>query len=312
MTRFIVGRAVRGLVTLWIVVSAVFVVLRLSGDPARAMLGPEATPEAIEAFRTRHGLDEPIPVQYVEYLGNIARGDFGDSLKGGRPALELFLARVGATLELGAAAVLIALAIGIPAGVLAAVKRGSLWDRLAMGGAFIGQSAPNFFVGIMLILIFSLQVNLLPSSGRGEPSQLVMPAFTLATGLLATLARMSRSALLEVISNDYVRTARAKGLSDRDVIVTHTLRNAAIPVVTLLGLWASALIGGAAITETVFAWPGVGRLAVAAVADRDYPVIQLIVIVVAASVVAVNLLVDIAYGLLDPRISTASSGEHHQ
>lgn len=309
MTRFIMGRAVRGLVTLWIVVSAVFIVLRISGDPARAMLGPDATPEAIDAFRIRHGLNDPIPIQYIHYLGNVMRGDFGDSLNGGRPALELFLTRAGATLELGIAAVVIALVIGIPAGVLAAIKRGSLWDRLAMGGAFIGQSAPNFFVGIMLILIFSLQVKLLPSSGRGSLSQLVMPAFTLATGLLATLARMSRSSLLEVINNDYVRTARAKGLSNRSVIVSHTPRNAAIPVVTLLGLWASALIGGAAITETVFAWPGVGRLAVGAVANRDYPVIQLIVIIVAASVVAVNLLVDIAYGLLDPRISTASSGE---
>lgn len=309
MTRFVAGRALRGLVTLWLVVSAVFIVLRLSGDPAHAMLGPDASPEALEAFRIRHGLDEPIPVQYIHYLANVVRGDFGDSLNGGRPALELFLARVGATLELGVAAVVIALLIGIPAGVLAAIKRGSVWDRLAMGGAFIGQSAPNFFIGIVLILLFSLQVNVLPSSGRGEASQLVMPAFTLATGLLATLARMSRSSLLEVINHDYVRTARAKGLSNRSVIVTHTLRNAAIPVVTLLGLWASALIGGAAITETVFAWPGVGRLAVAAVADRDYPVIQLIVIVVAASVVAVNLLVDIAYGLLDPRIRTGSAGE---
>lgn len=312
MTRFIMGRAARGLVTLWIVVSAVFIVLRLSGDPAHAMLGPDATPEAIDAFRIRHGLNDPLPIQYIHYLGNVMRGDFGDSLNGGRPALELFLTRVGATLELGIAAVVIALVIGIPASVLAAIKRGSLWDRLAMGGAFIGQSAPNFFVGIMLILIFSLQVKLLPSSGRGSLSQLAMPAFTLATGLLATLARMSRSSLLEVINNDYVRTARAKGLSNRSVIVTHTLRNAAIPVVTLLGLWASALIGGAAITETVFAWPGVGRLAIGAVADRDYPVIQLIVIVVAASVVAVNLLVDIAYGVLDPRIRTGSSGGQQQ
>lgn len=312
MTRFVLGRVVRGLVTLWIVVSAVFIVLRLSGDPAQAMLGPDATPEAVEAFRIRHGLDDPIPIQYVHYLANVMRGDFGDSLNGGRPALELFRARLGATLELGLAAVAIALVIGIPAGVLAAIKRGSLWDRLAMVGAFIGQSAPNFFIGIVLILVLSLRIQVLPSSGRGEPSQLVMPAFTLATGLLATLARMSRSSLLEVINQDYVRTARAKGLSHRSVIVTHTLRNAAIPVVTLLGLWASALIGGAAITETVFAWPGVGRLAVSAVADRDYPVIQLIVIVVAASVVAMNLLVDIAYGFLDPRIRTGGAGERQQ
>jgi len=311
MARFVLGRAARGVVTLWLVVTAVFVVLRLSGDPARAMLGPDATPEALAAFRARHGLDDPIPVQYGRYVANVLRGDFGDSLSGRRPALELFRLRAGATLELGAAAATIALAVGIPAGIAAALKRGSPWDRLTMLGAFVGQSAPNFFVGIVLILLLSLRTGVLPSSGRGDWTQLVMPAFTLATGLLATMARMSRSALLEVLGNDYVRTARAKGLTPHRVIVGYTLRNAAIPVVTLLGLWIGALIGGAAITETVFAWPGVGRLAVDAVADRDYPVIQLVVLVVAASVVAINFLVDVAYGVLDPRIASAS-GEHRR
>ena len=306
MAGFLLRRTLRGVVTLWLVVTAVFVVLRLSGDPAEAMLGPDATPAALEAFRSRHRLNDSIPSQYVRYLTGIVRGDFGDSLNGGRPAVDLFQARLGATVELGLVAVVLAVGIGIPAGVLAALRRGSVWDRLAMGAAFVGQSAPNFFVGIVLILVFSLQLKLLPSSGQGGWSHMVMPAITLATGLLATLARMSRSSLLEVIQQDYVRTARAKGLTRQRVIVAHTLRNAAIPVITLLGLWAGALIGGAAITETVFAWPGVGRLAVQAVADRDYPVIQLVVIVVAASVVAINLLVDIAYGLLDPRIAAAS------
>lgn len=309
MAGFLIRRTLRGIVTLWLVVTAVFIVLRLSGDPAETMLGPDATPAALEAFRIRNGLNEPIPVQYVWYLSNVARGDFGDSLNGGRPVVDLFRARLGATIELGLVAVVIAVGVGIPAGVLAALRRGSVWDRLAMGGAFIGQSAPNFFVGIVLILVFSLQLKLLPSSGQGDWRHMVMPAITLATGLLATLARMSRSSLLEVIQQDYVRTARSKGLTRQRVIVAHTLRNAAIPVITLLGLWAGALIGGAAITETVFAWPGVGRLAINAVSDRDYPVIQLIVIVVAASVVMINLLVDIAYGLLDPRIATAASGE---
>lgn len=309
MAGFLIRRTLRGIVTLWLVVTAVFIVLRLSGDPAETMLGPDATPAALEAFRIRNGLNEPIPVQYVRYLSNVARGDFGDSLNGGRPVVDLFQARLGATVELGLVAVVIAVGVGIPAGVLAALRRGSVWDRLAMGGAFIGQSAPNFFVGIVLILVFSLQLKLLPSSGQGDWRHMVMPAITLATGLLATLARMSRSSLLEVIQQDYVRTARSKGLTRQRVIVAHTLRNAAIPVITLLGLWAGALIGGAAITETVFAWPGVGRLAINAVSDRDYPVIQLVVIVVAASVVAINLLVDIAYGLLDPRIATAASGE---
>ena len=302
MARFIIGRAARGIVTLWIVVTCVFVVLRLSGDPAQAMLGPEATPEALAAFRLRYGLNDPIPVQYVRYMGNVLQGDFGQSLQSHRPASDLFLARVAATLQLGIAAIALALIIGVPLGVLAAVHRNSVLDRAAMGIAFIGQSAPNFFVGIVLILVLSLRFNLLPSSGRGTWQQMVMPAVTLATGLLAILARMSRSSLLEVLGQDYVRTARAKGLTPRRVIISHCLRNAAIPVITIFGISIGALIGGAAITETVFAWPGVGRLTVNAISTRDYPVIQLIVIAVAATVVLANLAVDITYGLLDPRI----------
>jgi len=302
MARFIVGRIARGALTLWIVVTCVFVVLRLSGDPAHAMLGPEATPEAIQGFRLRYGLDDPMPVQYARYIGNVVQGDFGNSLASDRPATELFMSRVGATVQLGLSAIAIAVIVGIPLGLLAAVRRNSILDRAAMGLAFIGQSAPNFFVGIMLILLLSLHLNVLPSSGRGSWQQLVMPALTLATGLLAILARMSRSSLLEVIRQDYVRTARAKGLSGRRVIAGHCLRNAAIPVVTIFGMSIGSLVGGAAITETVFAWPGVGRLTVSAISSRDYPVIQLIVIAVAAAVVIANLAVDITYGLLDPRI----------
>jgi len=311
MARFIFQRAIRGLFTLWLVVTVVFVVLRFSGDPAEVMLGPEASPAALEAFRIRHHLNDSIPVQYGTYLLNVVRLDFGDSLNGGRPVTELFFSRVAATIQLGICAVIIALVVGIPSGIMAALKRGSIWDRLSMGLAFIGQSAPGFFVGIMLILIFSLRFKLLPSSGRGDFSHLIMPSLTLATGLLATLARMSRSSLLEVISADYIRTARAKGLTRSTVITTHALQNAAIPVVTLLGLWLSAMIGGAAITETVFAWPGIGRLTINAIANRDYPLIQFIVIIVAASVVIINLLVDIAYGILDPRISTTGSTGGH-
>jgi len=302
MVRFIVGRLARGIITLWLVVTAVFIVLRLSGDPAEALLGPEATPEAIEAFRLRYGLDDPLPVQYARYVGNVLRGDFGSSLQSRRPAGELFLARVGATLQLGLTAIALAAVVGVPLGILAALHRNSLVDRLAMGLAFVGQSAPSFFIGIMLILLLSLRYNLLPSSGRGSWQQLVMPAITLSTGLLAILARMARSSLLEAIGQDYVRTARAKGLSERRIIAAHCLRNAAIPVVTITGMSVGTLIGGAAITETVFAWPGVGRLTVDAISSRDYPVIQLIVIAVAATVVLANLAVDITYGLLDPRI----------
>ncbi len=302
MLRFALVRLLRGIVTLWLVVTTVFVVLRLSGDPAQAMLSDEATPAQIENFRRRFGLDRPIPVQYARYLLNLTRGDFGDSLSERRPVTDLIAARVGATLQLGATAIAIAVLCGRPAGILAALWRNSLWDRALMGLAFVGQSAPNFFIGIVLILLFSLQLRLLPSSGRGSWQHLILPAFTLATGLLAALARMTRSSLLEVIRQDYVRVARAKGLSERRVIWRHCLRNAAAPVVTIFGLSIGGVIGGAAIVETVFAWPGIGRLAVNAISIRDYPVIQCIVLMVALSVVAVNFLVDIAYGLLDPRV----------
>lgn len=304
MSRYVFRRFLRGLITMWLVVTIVFVVLRLSGDPAAAMLPDDATIDQIDRFNRRYGLDQPLPVQYVYYVANLAQGDFGVSLSEGRPVLELVQARVGYTLQLGLAAVLLALGLGLPAGILAALRHNSLWDRLLMAGAFAGQSAPNFFVGILLILLFSLQLRLLPSSGKGSWQHLLMPAVTLSTGLLASMARMMRSSLLEVIRQDYVRTARAKGLAHPRVILGHCLRNASIPVVTLLGLSVGVLIGGAAITETVFAWPGIGRYAVKAIAIRDYPLIQFIVLLVAASVVTVNFLVDILYGLLDPRIRT--------
>ncbi len=303
MARFLLQRTIRSLITLWIVVTAVFIVLNLSGDPAAIMLGPDASPVAMDAFRASHGLDEPLPQRYGVYLIDLVQGDFGESLRSGRPVTELVTSRLGATLELGLAALILAVLVGIPAGILSALKRNSIWDRLTMFGAFVGQSAPNFFVGIVLILILSLRLNWLPSSGRGSASQLIMPAFTLATGLLAALARMSRSSLLEVMATDYVRTARAKGLAEGRIVTGHLLRNAAIPVVTILGIWVGGMIGGAAITETVFAWPGIGRLAVESISSRDYPVVQLIVLVVAASVVILSLMVDITYRLLDPRIS---------
>jgi peptide/nickel transport system permease protein len=303
LARFLVQRSIRSLITLWIVVTAVFVVLRMSGDPAMTMLGPDASEEAIAAFRTSYGLNDSILDQYLSYLRNLATGDFGDSMQYRRPVMELFLDRLPATLELAAASVLIALVLGIPAGILAAVKRNTLWDRATMFGAFVGQSSPNFFIGILLILILSLQLQWLPSSGRGDVQQLVMPAITLATGLLAGLARMTRSSMLEVLHADYVRTARAKGLSSQVVLTGHVLRNASLPIVTMLGLWVSGVIGGAAITETVFAWPGVGRLIVDAVSRRDFPIVQTLVLLVAATVILANLAVDLLYAILDPRIS---------
>ncbi len=302
MVRYTIRRFLRGLLTMWLVMTFVFVVLRLSGDPAEAMLPDDATVEQIAAFHHQHGLDQPIPVQYYRYFANILQGNFGNSLSEHRSVVELIEGRIGYTLQLGATAVAIALLLGLPAGILAALNRNSLWDRLLMAGAFFGQSAPSFFVGIVLILIFSLQLRLLPSSGKGTWQHLVLPAVTLSTGLLASMARMMRSSLLEVMNQDYVRTARAKGFGFRQVIVRHSLRNAAIPVLTLFGLSIGVLIGGAAITETIFAWPGIGRFAVKAIAIRDYPLIQFIVLLIAASVVLTNFIIDILYGIIDPRI----------
>jgi peptide/nickel transport system permease protein len=303
LARFLIQRSIRSLITLWIVVTAVFVVLRMSGDPATTMLGPDASEEAIAAFRNNHGLNDSILSQYVAYLRNLATGDFGDSMQYRRPVMELFLDRLPATLELAAAAVLIAIVFGIPAGILAAIKRNSIWDRATMFAAFVGQSSPNFFIGILLILVLSLQWKWLPSSGRGDIQQLVMPAITLATGLLAALARMTRSSILEVLHADYVRTARSKGLSFQRVLTGHVLGNASLPVVTMFGLWVSGVIGGAAVTETVFAWPGVGRLIVDAVSRRDFPIVQTLVLLIAATVILVTLAVDLLYAVLDPRIS---------
>lgn len=308
MARYMVRRLLRGLLTMWVVVTLVFVALRLSGDPAKAMLADDASVEQIEAFNRRYGLDQPIYVQYTLYLRNILAGDFGNSLGERRPVTELVHARIGNTLLLGFAGIAIALALGLPAGILAAIYHNRPLDRLLTAGTFLGQSLPNFFLGILLILLFSLQLRWLPSSGTGTWQHLILPAFTLSTGLLSSMARMTRSSLLEVMRQEYVRTARAKGFSNRQVILRHCLRNAAIPVLTLFGLSIGVLIGGAAITETIFAWPGIGRFAVRAIAVRDYPLIQYIVLLVAGTVVAANFATDLLYGVIDPRIRTERAG----
>lgn len=283
-----------------------FIVLRLSGDPTNAMLGPDAPAEAITAFRANYGLDDSLLTQYFRYLRQVLSGDLGMSMQYHRPVTELFMQRLPATLELAAVALVIAVVIGIPAGTLAALKRNSVWDRTTMFAAFAGQSAPNFFIGILMIFFLSMRLGWLPSSGRGNFEQLIMPSITLSTGLLAGLARMTRSSVLEVSHADYIRTARAKGLPNSQVLSWHILRNAALPVVTMFGMWISGAIGGTAVTETVFAWPGVGRLIVEAVTRRDFPVVQTLILFIALSVIAVNLVVDLAYGWLDPRIAVTS------
>jgi len=303
--RFLVARGVRAALTIWIVVSAVFIILRLSGDPVALLLSENATPDQIEALRTRLGLDAPLFVQYARYWASLFQGDFGDSLRQRQPALNLVFERMPATLQLATAAFGLAVVVGLSLGTFAALLRGTIWDRLAMSLISVLQSGPAFFVGIVLILIFSVRFGWLPSSGRGDAKSLILPAVTLSGFTMASLARLARSALLDVLRLDYIRTARAKGLGERAILLRHAFRNAALPLITVMGLELGGLVTGAVIAETVFAWPGVGRLAVGAVSTRDYPVVQAAVLFIAAIFVLVNFLVDCSYALIDPRVRGA-------
>jgi ABC-type dipeptide/oligopeptide/nickel transport system permease component len=284
------------------VITLVFVALRMSGDPAAAMLPGDASVEEGIALRRTLGLDRPLYAQYASFLGSAVTGDFGTSFRHQQPAFELVLERLPATLELAFAALVLALVVALPLGILAAVYRGGPVDVAAMVFAVIGQATPYFWMGIMLILIVAVQLDWLPTSGRGGVERLILPAITLGTHFAASLARLTRTSMLEVLGQNFVTTARAKGLSERSVILGHALKNAAVPVVTLIGLQFGTLLGGAVVTETIFAWPGVGRLAVQSIFVRDYPVVQAGVLVLALTFVALNLLVDLLYGWLDPRI----------
>jgi peptide/nickel transport system permease protein len=284
------------------VVTLVFVALRMSGDPAATMLPGDASVDELRDLRHALGLDRPLHVQYVAFLGSAVRGDFGDSFRHQQPAFGLVLERLPATLELAFAALLLAVAVALPLGIVAAIYRGRAVDMLAMGFAVVGQATPYFWMGIMLILVVSVELGWLPTSGRGGWPHLILPAVTLGTHFAASLARLTRTSMLEVLGQNFVTTARAKGLGEPRVVLAHALKNAAVPVVTLIGLQFGTLLGGAVVTETIFAWPGVGRLAVQSIFVRDYPVVQAGVLVLALVFVAINLAVDLLYGTLDPRI----------
>lgn len=282
----------------------VFALLRLTpGDPAELMLGDMATPQAIQELRTQLGLNDPLPVQYGRFLMNAMHGDLGTSIRAQRPVISYVLERYPATLELSAVAMMLAIVLGIPIGVLSAVKRYSVVDNLAMFFSLLAQSMPGFWLGLMLIIVFAVQLRVLPVSGNATPIHVILPGLTLAMWLVGLIVRLTRSAMLDVLRQDYMRTARAKGLAERVVLYRHAIKNAMIPIVTVLGLQVGALLGGAVITETVFAWPGIGQLAITAIRQRDYPVVQAIVLITAASFVFVNFLVDVLYFYLDPRIS---------
>jgi peptide/nickel transport system permease protein len=279
-----------------------FFLTHLTGDPTDIMLPPNTPDEARAAFRALHGLDQPLWVQFAQYVGHAAQGDFGRSLRFEQPAMELVIERLDATAELAFGTLALALLMGIPAGVVAALRRGRIADGAIRAAALLGQAIPSFYLGVVGIIVFAVWLRWLPTGGRSGTASLLLPAFTLALGMVALIARVTRSAMLDVLHQDYIRTARAKGLTERLVVWRHALRNAAIPILTVVGLQVGFLLGGVVVTETVFSWPGVGRLAVQAIYARDFPVVQAVVLLFALIFVAVNLLVDLAYAALDPRV----------
>jgi len=301
---FLAYRLFRTLVALWLVSTVVFVVMRLSGDPVPLLLPPDAPIAEMERVRHDLGLDRPLPVQYGVFLANVIRGDFGRSIHFRQPAMEVARSYLRATFELGLVAFAVALVVAFPIGVLSAVRRNSLLDHATMALALVGQSAPTFFIGILLILILALRFDMFPTSGRGDWRHLVLPALTLGAFTMASIARITRSAVLEVLRADFVRTARAKGVGEFWVVAKHTLRNAALPILTITGLQFGTLLGGAVVTETVFAWPGIGRLAIQSIYNRDYPVVQSTVFIAAVLFIVINLVLDVLYGVLDPRART--------
>jgi len=295
-------------IVLFGVTLVVFVILRLSGDPVDLYLPPGASPEMVERYREALGLSESIPVQYAKFLQGLFSGDLGQSYYYNEPALDVVLERFPATLELTAASVLVTIIIGVPAGIVAAVMRNSKTDYLIRVAALLGQCVPVFWIGIILIIIFAVKLHWLPTSGRGTWEHLVMPAFALGLYSAATTARLLRSSMLEVMNKEYVLVARAKGLSKAKVVLKHALKNAISAVITVLGLHIAGLLGGAIVTETVFAWPGIGRLIVQSINNRDFTVVQTAVMLIALCYVVINLLVDVCYALINPRVKLHGRG----
>lgn len=305
MGRYLLTRLGHAVLVLFCVATVVFFLVRISGDPVAILLPPDATPAQAHQLRVSLGLDRPLLTQYADFLGGVVHGDLGDSLFFHAPALSVITDRLPATLELAAAALVIALALAVPAGILAAVRRGSAVDSGVMSLVLLGQCTPAFWVGILMILLFAVTLRVLPASGIGGLQHLILPAVTLSLYSTAIIARLLRSSLIDVLGEDYIRTARAKGASPMRVILGHGMRNASLPVVTVVGLEIGSLLGGAILTETVFAWPGLGRLTVEAIQNRDFPLVQATVLFFAATFVVVNLVVDLLYAVLDPRVRLA-------
>lgn len=302
MQRYILKRLAQTLVTIWIISVVVFMLTRVTGDPVDLILNPLASEADRAAARKAWGLDQPIPVQYWRYVSGMMRGDFGQSIYWGEPTLKIFVERFGATLQLASFAIVLSATVGIAIGVISATKPGGAVDTFGRAWALAGQSMPTFWVGIMLILLFAVNLRILPTSGIGSLKHLILPGFTLGWYSMAAFTRLARSSMLNVLDSEYIKMCRIKGLPEKMVIWKHAAKNASLPILTLFGVQFVQFLSGSLVTETVFAWPGVGRLAVWSVYNRDYPVVQTIVFVVSAGYLFVNLVIDILYAYIDPRI----------
>ena len=305
MTEYVIRRLALSGVAMLGVITIVFVLLHASGDPATLLVTQDATQADLARIRQAYGLDQPLSVQYARFVARVVRGDLGFSYRQGLPVGELILERLRATFELALAGLAVAVLLGVPLGMIAAARHGSTVDTVAMTLALLGISVPSFWLGLLLIIVFGVQLGWLPVSGYGSLRHLLMPAFVLGGFYAAQVSRLTRTSLLEVLAQDFVRTARAKGLAARAVLLKHVLRNAALPVLTVVGLDFGRMLGGAVVVETIFAWPGMGRLAVQAVLGRDFPVVQGAVIMGAAIFLSVNVIIDLSYGFIDPRLRGA-------
>ncbi|HEV2072411.1 MAG TPA: ABC transporter permease [Thermomicrobiales bacterium] len=302
MKGYVLGRLASGLIVIFLALTAVFFMLRLSGDPVLLFAPMDTSRTNLEEIRERMGFNEPLAVQYATFMGDAIQGDFGESTRERRPAIEIVLERLPATLQLGGLALVISLSVGIPLGILSATHHGSGWDKVARLIAVLGQAIPGFWLGVLLMLLFAVQLNWLPTSGRGGVQHIILPAITLSALSTARYARLTRSTMLDVLGQDYMRTAKAKGLSNGTVLWRHALKNASISLITMTGLEIGRLIEGAVVIEQVFAWPGMGRVTVQALLNRDFAVVMAAVVLFAAMYTLANLVADLAYGWADPQV----------
>jgi peptide/nickel transport system permease protein len=305
--RYVLARLTQSVLVVLLSLTAVFGMVRLGGDPVLLFLPMDIQSKDVDAIRQQLGFNDPLLVQYGRYMGGAVRGDFGESLRYRRPALGLVLERLPATLLLAGSAIVLTVLIAVPLGVITAVRRDTMVDHLGTIATVLGQATPGFWLGLMLIYVFAVQLRWLPTGGTGTLAHLVMPSVVLAAFFAARVARLTRSATLDILGEEYIKTARAKGLGEARVIGKHTLRNSAIPILTLAGLEAGQLLGGAVIAETIFAWPGLGRLTVQALLNRDFPVVMAAVSFTSVVFTLMNLVVDLAYGWLDPRVRVSST-----